>query len=146
MNLTKKQLLFSEHMAEGNDKIASALYAGYPPRSAQVIACQNLRKDYIVAKIAELRLKAHKEATQDNRAITKESLSDFCMADYLAVEPKDANRVRFLELTAKLNKLIGVEADTRPNQTLNINLLPGQDRDTLLANVRCLLSHQDSQP
>lgn len=64
--------------------------------------------------------------------------------DYKALELTEANKPRFLDIAGKALGYIGSNQDSKvTNQTLNINLLPGQDRDTLLSNVRRLLSHDD---
>jgi hypothetical protein len=118
----------------------SALKAGYSPKSSPTIGSQLLRKPKIKEAI-------QKHLNAKREAITKEDYIDTAMNDYKALELTEANKPRFLDIAGKALGYIGVNAENqRPNQTLNINLLHGQDKDTLLANVRRLLSHQDSQP
>jgi hypothetical protein len=116
----------------------SALKAGYSPKSSAKIGSQLMHKPKIKTAI-ELQLSKKRED------ISKESFIDMAVSDYRKLEVTEANKPRFLDIAGKALGYIGAgQQDNRPNQTLNITLLPGQDKDTLLANVRRLLSHQDN--
>ena len=112
----------------------AALNAGYSPKTAHTQASQLMRKPKIIAVLDEWKASKRSKITQDDYV-------DLALNDYKALELTEANKPRFLDIAGKALGYIGAgQQDNRPNQTLNITLQSGTDRDTLLANVRRLLA------
>ena len=138
-NLTSKQAKFIASYQLNHNSTESAINAGYSVKTAPQAGCRMLKNPKIIKELEAWRVKKSKE-------YSKEDLVDKCMQDYSAVAVEEANRPRFIELTAKLLGHIGNNQDTRPNQTLVINVdTRSMDRNTLLDNVRRLLA-DNSQP
>jgi len=82
--LTQKQEAFCLNYVKLNNATEAAVQAGYSPRSAALIACENIKKHNVAARIAELRQKAEdatimdvKERKQRLTEIARAKLTDF---------------------------------------------------------------------
>ncbi len=132
--INEMEAQFIAGIKTGLSPTESAKNAGYSIKSASQIGSQLMKKPKIINA-----LQLWKDSKRE--AISKEDYVDMALNDYKSLELTEANKPRFLDIAGKALGYIGAgQQDNRPNQTLNINLLPGQDKDTLLANVRRLLA------
>ena len=134
MALSAKQQKFIASYQITLDPKQSAINAGYSANSASVEGCRLLKHPKIKAELEQFHAK-------NKLKLDKDSFVDKAMNCFEALELTEANKPRFLELAGKASNIIGNEKDTRPNQTLVINVdTRSMDRNTLLDNVRRLLA------
>lgn len=138
MALTAKMQKFVASYQLTSNSTQSAINAGYSVKTAPQAGCRMLKNPKIVNELEQWRVKKSKEYSKDD-------LIDKCMNDYEAVDVKEANRPRFIELTAKLLNYIGSNQDSRPNQSLTVNVsLTGKETEQeLLGMIRKLLTGND---
>jgi len=110
--LTQKQENFCLHYFETSNATESAKLAGYSPKTAAAIACDNLRKVYVLARIAELRQKAEDtsiatvvERKQKLTEITRGNLTDYQEAgadgSYISIGKESPNTGAVSEITSR---------------------------------------------
>ena len=140
MGLSVKQKRFADVFLATGDKIQSVIAShNCKSENASSMACQVFNSPKVKQYLAEYALSKPKQ-------ITKEDYIDRAMSIHDSLEKTEANAPRYYDIAGKALGYIGNNQDTRPNQTLVINVdTRSMDRNTLLDNVRRLLS-DNSQP
>jgi hypothetical protein len=134
MGLSSKQQKFIASYQLTLDPKQSALNAGYSANSAHVEGCRLLKNPKIIAELNQWKAK-------NQLKLDKDSFIDKAMNCFESLELTEANKPRFLELAGKASAILGSDKDSRPNQTLILNVdTKGMSRDDLLSNVRRLLA------
>lgn len=136
--LTAKQTKFLASYQLTGNSTESAINAGYSAKNAQSQGCRLMKDPEILAELAKFQSKKAME-------FTKADFVSKALKDYEETPLIEANRPRFLELAAKGSGLIGVNQDTKPNQTLNltqINITGGESQSQLWELTRKLLGNE----
>ena len=58
----------------------------------------------------------------DKEKFSKDNFVEYALKDYQETPLTESNRPRFLELAGKGAGIIGADRDSRPNQTLNVQI------------------------
>ena len=143
--LTAKQLRFIDsYLAQGN-KVDAVIFAGYPPKSANVLACQLLKNPRVMAKITEIRKKiALNEDLKPAKEFSRDDFVNYALRDYESLESIEPNKPRFLQLAGQAKGYIGANPDARPSQTLNltqINITGNENAPELWELTRKLIGN-----
>lgn len=138
--INEREALFIAYYQTSHNATESAVKAGYSPKSAKSIGCQLLKKPKISLAIKDQTAKQLAE-------ISKESFINRALSIHDELDKTEPNAPRYYDIAGKALGYIGVNQDSRPNQTLIINAtLTGKESpQELLANVRRLIQ-QDAQP
>ena len=109
VGLTQKQETFCLRYFETGNATESAKLAGYSSRTATAIACENLTKPYILARVEELRQKAEDDSVagvlerkQRLTEIARADIPDYVSEDGIKVDKSSPNTGAVSELTTRM--------------------------------------------
>lgn len=113
---------------------------GYNGKNAHVSGYKLLQNPRVKAEIERLEAiqagkiaeRVEEKLEEQLKSITKDTFVDKALKDYEALDPKEANRPRYLDLAGRAAGIIGTNGDNRPHQTLIVNV----DAKTLDAPAR----------
>lgn len=124
-NLTDKQAKFIASYQLTHNSTESAINPGYSVKTAAQAGCRMLKNPKVINELKQWQVKKSKE-------FRKEDFIDLALKDYGAVDVKEANRPRFLELAAK-------GAGHLKNENANVQIIIGTDA---LASMRASLTNR----
>lgn len=122
MALTSKQAKFVASYQLTHNATESAINAGYPVKTAPQMGSKLVRNPKIVNQLEEWKAKKSLE-------VTKADFIDMALKDYKELGVTEPNKPRFLDIAGKALGHLGANGgDSRPNQTLNINISAGEGK------------------